>query len=145
MAGAGVLQFLAKWLVDRPRHNLAPWGFPSGHVLSLVVLLGVAAYLVCTATARRRPRCLAIAACLLPVLVVAVSRLYLDVHWLTDVLGGFSAGTGYLALAIVAVESIAARRSARFPGPRSAPGRSDRLIAPRAPSGGRAPGTRTSG
>src|ERR1051326_8252152 len=37
MAGAGILQLFAKWLIDRPRPNLDAWGFPSAHVLSLVV------------------------------------------------------------------------------------------------------------
>src|SRR5262245_28741274 len=29
MAGVGILQLLAKWAIDRPRPNLAAWGFPS--------------------------------------------------------------------------------------------------------------------
>jgi len=46
MAGTGVLQLGAKWAVDRPRPNLAALGFPSGHVLSLVVFFGLAIYLL---------------------------------------------------------------------------------------------------
>ena len=34
MAGAGTLQWVAKWAVERPRPNLDPLGFPSAHVLS---------------------------------------------------------------------------------------------------------------
>lgn len=33
IAGAGALQLLAKWAVDRPRPNLSVWGFPSGHAV----------------------------------------------------------------------------------------------------------------
>src|SRR5206468_3017358 len=54
MAGTGVLQLGAKWVVDRPRPNLAAGGFPSGHVLSLVVFFGLAIYLLHGST-RRRP------------------------------------------------------------------------------------------
>ena len=54
MAGTGVLQLAGKWAVDRPRPNAAPWGFPSGHVLSLVVFFGVVAFLLLTLSERRR-------------------------------------------------------------------------------------------
>src|SRR5437867_2775296 len=56
MAGTGVLQLGAKWAVDRPRPNLAAGGFPSGHVLSLVVFSGLAIYLLRRSTLPRRQR-----------------------------------------------------------------------------------------
>jgi membrane-associated phospholipid phosphatase len=113
MAGSGVLQLLTKWAIDRPRPNLAAWGFPSGHALSVVVFFGLMVYIVCSSTPRRRWRCLGTAACLLPVLTVSYSRLYLEAHWLSDVLGGFAAGVAYLLLSILAVELIADRRARR--------------------------------
>jgi membrane-associated phospholipid phosphatase len=113
MAGAGALQFLAKWAVDRPRPNLNPHGFPSGHVLVLVVLFGAVLYLIVTTTSRRRWRFLASALFVLPVLIVAYSRLYLRAHWLTDVIGGFAAGLAYVIVGIVTAELIAARRERR--------------------------------
>ena len=57
MAGAGALQWIAKALVGRPRPNLAPWGFPSRHVLSLVVFFGLMVYLIAMASSRRRCVC----------------------------------------------------------------------------------------
>jgi membrane-associated phospholipid phosphatase len=105
MAGVGVLQYVAKWASDRPRPNMAPWGFPSGHVLSLVVFFGLMIYLVATASRRRRRwRILASLVCATTVVTVAISRLYLDVHWLSDVAGGLAVGTAYLLLAIWLVE-----------------------------------------
>jgi undecaprenyl-diphosphatase len=110
MAGAGALQLVAKWIADRPRPNLAPHGFPSGHVLTLVVFFGLMAYLVATASRRRRRwRLLACAVCVVPIAVVAFSRLYLDKHWLTDLVGGLMAGMAYLLLAIWVMEVIATR------------------------------------
>jgi membrane-associated phospholipid phosphatase len=112
MAGTGALQFLAKWAVDRPRPDLQPWGFPSGHVLSLVVFFGFLAYLGWTSgTSSRRRRAIALL-CASPVLVVAYSRLYLDRHWLTDLAGGFAVGLAYLLLVLLIVE-VARGRSAR--------------------------------
>lgn len=111
MAGTGALQFLAKWAVDRPRPNLADWGFPSGHVLALVVFCGVIAYLLCTARCSWGWRSLGAASAGTTVLAVAFSRLYLDVHWLSDVAGSFALGLAYLLFTIWLVESLSRRRT----------------------------------
>jgi len=110
MAGTGALQWIAKALVARPRPNLAPWGFPSGHVLSLVVFFGLMAYLIAMASSRRRRwRALACLVTTVPVIVVAFSRLYLDKHWLSDLAGGLTIGLAYLLLAIWVVEVLLVR------------------------------------
>jgi membrane-associated phospholipid phosphatase len=104
MAGAGLLQFAAKWGFDRPRPNLDPWGFPSAHVLSLVVLLGYLGYVI--ATSRRQVwRRTAWTVCAAAVMAVAYSRMHLDAHWLSDVLGGFTIGLAYLFLIIWVMQS----------------------------------------
>jgi membrane-associated phospholipid phosphatase len=105
MLGVGLVQFLAKGAIDRPRPNLAPWGFPSAHVLSLVVLCGYLAYAVNIGRARRGRRRLAVGACAAIVGSVAYSRMYLDAHFLSDVLGGFMAGLAYLFAAIWVIRS----------------------------------------
>ncbi len=106
MAGTGALQLVAKWAVDRPRPNLAPWGYPSGHVLSLVVLFGLMTYLLCTSRIKRRWRCLGTAGCAAIVFTVAFSRLYLEAHWMSDVAGGFMLGLAYLLLTMWLVETV---------------------------------------
>jgi len=107
MAGAGALQYVAKWAADRARPDAAPWGFPSGHVLSLVVFLGLVVWLVATASRRRRRwRIAASALCTAAVAAVGFSRLYLDRHWLSDLAGGLMAGLAYLLLAIWVVEVV---------------------------------------
>ena len=112
MAGTGALQLVAKWAIDRPRPNLAAWGFPSGHVLSLVVFFGLMTYLLATSTVRRSRRWLGYTGCAAIVLVVAFSRLYLEAHWVSDVAGGFTLGIAYLLSTIYLVDAIARRRSA---------------------------------
>jgi membrane-associated phospholipid phosphatase len=107
MAGAGALQYVTKWAADRARPDAAPWGFPSGHVLSLVVFLGLVVWLVATASRRRRRwRIAASALCTAAVAAVGFSRLYLDKHWLSDLAGGLMAGLAYLLLAIWVVEVV---------------------------------------
>jgi undecaprenyl-diphosphatase len=117
MAGTGALQLITKWAVDRPRPNLAAWGFPSGHVLSLVVFFGLITYLLATSTLPRRRRWLGSAGCLSTVLAVAFSRLYLEAHWISDVAGGFTLGLAYLLLTICLVETVARRRAGRSGSP----------------------------
>ena len=113
MLGTGALQWLAKWAANRPRPDATPWGFPSGHVLSLVVFFGLMIYLVATASQRRRRwRILASLICLVTVTSVAFSRLYLDRHWLSDLGGGLSIGLAYLLLAIWLVEVVLVRAPA---------------------------------
>jgi membrane-associated phospholipid phosphatase len=110
MAGTGAIQFVAKRAIDRPRPNLAAWGFPSGHVLSLVAFFGFMTYLLATSTVTRTRRRLGYAGCVAIVLAVAFSRLYLDAHWLSDVAGGLTLGIAYVLLAINLVERRAAAR-----------------------------------
>ena len=118
MLGAGLLQYFMKWGVNRPRPNDAPWGFPSGHVLSLAVFFGLVVWLVATASRRRRRwRIAAAAVSAAAVVAVAFSRLYLDKHWLSDLAGGLMAGMAYLLLAIWVVEVVIVDRRGPTPPP----------------------------
>src|SRR5262245_54461627 len=132
MLGAGGLQLLTKWAIDRPRPNSAPWGFPSGHVLSLVVLLGLASYLFIVSPVKMRWRYLATSVCAITVFAVALSRLYLNAHWLSDVMGGFAVGLAYLLVVISILEFSPGL--IRVAG-RVEPGGPENLAAPHADAG----------
>jgi undecaprenyl-diphosphatase len=110
MVGTGGLQLLSKWAIDRPRPNLVAWGFPSGHVLSLVVFFGLVAYLLSSSQLGRTWRWVGSGISFGVLLAVAFSRLYLDVHWLSDVFGGFTLGLAYLLAIIWLVELARHRR-----------------------------------
>jgi membrane-associated phospholipid phosphatase len=110
MAGTGGLQWLAKLAVDRPRPNLAAWGYPSGHVLSLVVFFGLLAYLLWNSSLGRRWQWLGAAMAASIVVAVGFSRMYLDFHWFTDVIGGFALGLAYLLVMIWLAEFLRYRR-----------------------------------
>ncbi len=105
--GSVAVEAMGKWLVSRPRPNLVAYGFPSGHVFVAVVFFGGLFYVITLLERRRGWRFFngAVSATLL--LGVAYSRLYLNAHWLTDVLAGFAGGGAYLLTVLAVVDGWA--------------------------------------
>lgn len=105
VVGGMVLSNLLKWGFARPRPDLVPHAtavysqsFPSGHaMLSAIVYLTLGALLARTQSDVRVKIYLLSAACTLT-LVVGISRIYLGVHWPTDVLAGWAGGAAWALL-----------------------------------------------
>jgi undecaprenyl-diphosphatase len=102
VAGAGVIHYLLKALTARPRPSLAavyePGGFsfPSGHSMATFCFFVAVALLVPRELGRARIA--AFGAVALTVLVVGLTRVYLGVHYPTDVLAGWTIGLAWVAL-----------------------------------------------
>jgi membrane-associated phospholipid phosphatase len=108
VGGIQALVFSLKYLVGRPRPAAAlavqpalGFSFPSGHSTSSLVAFGALAWLA-TAVVKRSGGRVALWACAVILFVgVGASRIYLGVHYLTDVLGGWALGTAWLSVILV--------------------------------------------
>ena len=115
--GLGALvNWILKFLIARPRPEqeliqvLVPnafHSFPSGHVVVYVQLFGFLLYILFTRRTARRGigEGLLMAVCLILILTIGLSRVYLGVHWPSDVIGGYLLGGAWLAGMIYACRS----------------------------------------
>ena len=92
----------------RPLHNHGfivehGWSFPSGHAFGAMVFYGMLAYVLLRTLPRRWHR-LAIAGAVTMVTVIGVSRILLQVHYVSDVVGGYASGMVWLVLCIAGAE-----------------------------------------
>jgi membrane-associated phospholipid phosphatase len=82
--------------------------FPSGHATQSISFYAMLAVVLIIWYAPRLERVFAVAASLI-ILVIGASRLYLGVHWLTDVLGGYALGLAWFAVVMIATQRLEAR------------------------------------
>lgn len=100
--GALSVSSVLKKTIDRNRPDLVPHhtvvytaSFPSGHsMLSASTYLTLGALLAATRR-RKRIKTFILAFCTFITLLVGISRVYLGVHWPTDVMAGWTAGAGW--------------------------------------------------
>jgi undecaprenyl-diphosphatase len=82
------------------------YSFPSGHAMGAILLFGSLAYVIYFSIEHsRRLRVLAVTLCALLTLIIGMSRVYLGVHYLSDVLAGFAAGLCWLAVCLSGTEA----------------------------------------
>jgi membrane-associated phospholipid phosphatase len=94
------------------------WSFPSGHAMNSTVAYGMLAYLLVQRFRGHIGPIVTGAA--LVILLVGASRIYLGVHYFSDVAAGFLAGAAWLAICVIACELAESRqrgfsRSSRSP------------------------------
>ena len=101
--GGALLNQLLKfhYLRERPDLKVAVldamgYSFPSGHAMSGTIILGALAYLAARSIREWKNKSAALAALATLALAIGISRVYLGVHWTSDVGAGFVAGLLWL-------------------------------------------------
>ena len=98
---------------DEPLLTLATYSFPSGHTAAATIFYGLLACFLVRRTHSWGRRVLAMAGAACMVALVALSRMYLGAHYLSDVLAAAFEGAAWLAVCITAVATLHRRRTAR--------------------------------
>jgi membrane protein DedA with SNARE-associated domain/membrane-associated phospholipid phosphatase len=113
VGGSALLDQLLKGLFARPRpffeHPVlveASYSFPSGHAMESFVLYGMLAYFAVLALKTWRARTAVVFGAALLVLLIGLSRMYLGVHYFSDVLAGYAAGGVWLCALITGAETV---------------------------------------
>ena len=112
-SGGILLNNLLKAGFGRPRPQIFDWGthavtwsFPSGHAMSAAIVYGTVAYLAARLQKKRWHRAVTMLAALLIILLIGVSRLYLGVHYPSDVLAGILIGLAWAAFCVAVLEAF---------------------------------------
>ncbi len=116
LSGSVITGYLLKMLIDRPRPGgIIPLitetsgSFPSGHSTISVALYGYLAYLLYVLFPSKRP--LILAGVLLLIALIGFSRLYLGVHFPTDVISGYILGSIWLIVGVEVVRRMNSKTS----------------------------------
>jgi len=113
LIGTALLNTTLKAVIQRLRPQLPEpwitetgWSFPSGHALGSLVAYGFLAYLLTQMSPAGFPRRTAVVVLATLVLLIGFSRIYLGVHYLSDVIGGYAAATVWLTFCILITRSF---------------------------------------
>jgi undecaprenyl-diphosphatase len=112
-AGGIILNNVLKLGFSRPRPTVLEWqahamssSFPSGHAMSAAVVYGTVAYLAARLQQRRWARVATMVVAAIMIFLICLSRLYLGVHYPSDVIAGVLVGLAWAAFCMVTLEGI---------------------------------------
>lgn len=112
-AGGIVLNGLLKIGFDRPRPAIflpqvqtVSSSFPSGHAMSAAIVYTTVAYLAARLHKRRWARWLVMSAAFVVIAMISISRLYLGVHYPSDVVAGLAIGLAWAGFCMATLEAI---------------------------------------
>ena len=111
--GGMLLDTVLKLQFGRPRPNIFTWGthasmssFPSGHTMSATIVYSTVAYLAARLQKRLWARWATMFLAAVIIVMIAISRMYLGVHYPSDVLAGAIVGLSWAAFCMATLEAI---------------------------------------
>ena len=99
-----ILNRILKWIIARPRPERLKlvfedgYSFPSGHSMVAFGFYGFLIYLICKNVKNKKIKYPLIVFLSVLILLIGISRIYLGVHYVTDVIGGFIFAFLYLVV-----------------------------------------------
>ncbi|MEK3853600.1 phosphatase PAP2 family protein [Cytobacillus sp. FSL H8-0458] len=107
-SGLGALfNLLLKWIFKRERPDIRPlieeqgFSFPSGHSMGSFIFYGSLAYMIIHLAKRKRWKAAWTVMLVCFIIMIGLSRIYLGVHFPSDVIAGFAAGGVWLTIMII--------------------------------------------
>jgi undecaprenyl-diphosphatase len=108
--GAEILNAALKTVFNRPRPvftnpllTAANASFPSGHAMSSLVVYGLLAFFILLRVRGPVVRSVLILLTVALIILIGISRIYLGVHYFSDVMGGYIIGSAWLIVCISAL------------------------------------------
>jgi undecaprenyl-diphosphatase len=114
-----ILNGALKLVYHRARPNIFQWqteavssSFPSGHAMSATVVYGTVAYLLMRLQKHHWSRVLTLCGAVVVIALICTSRMYLGVHYPSDVIGGVIVGLAWASFCMATLEAsiVVARR-----------------------------------
>jgi len=111
LLGGSLFEWLIKLIVHRARPensliDIAGYSFPSGHATMAIIFFSLLLYAFKDDIKNKGLKYLFIISNIILFFIIGFSRVYLNVHWLSDVLAGFALGLFWLTLLILVFKTI---------------------------------------
>ena len=114
-----ILNQLLKRILQRPRPTEyriieeSGYSFPSGHSMISMAFYGYLIYLIYKYVENKNVKWILISLLSILICLIGISRIYLGVHYTSDVLGGFLISISYLVIYISAVNNVFCRKEVK--------------------------------
>jgi membrane-associated phospholipid phosphatase len=112
IAGGGVFNLLLKWIFHRQRPTLhrlieeTGYSFPSGHSMVSFIFYGMLCMLFVMFLKSRTAKVIIIMSTVVIIVMIGLSRIYLGVHYPSDVLAGYAAGGAWLTICLIGLRLV---------------------------------------
>ncbi|WP_153722510.1 phosphatase PAP2 family protein [Sporosarcina cascadiensis] len=117
VGGTGILNQALKFIFKRERPDLhrlidiGGYSFPSGHTMMAFSLYTILAYIIWRNLRNTWSRTLAVTAAVFMIVMIAVSRIYLGVHFPSDIVGGIYASAVWVIASITIYQQFQRKRT----------------------------------